>query len=164
MNWLDIVIIVGLAFFTFAGLRAGLIRERFALAGLLVGVVVAGQYYSTVAFYLDFVGNKQIAQVLAFLAIFFVITALAHLLSSLIQRIASILLLGWVDHLAGAVFGFTKAGLIFEFIVIAFARFPMLGMGGAVSGSFIARVLLDSLPFLLSLLPPEFASVRDLLG
>jgi membrane protein required for colicin V production len=163
MNWLDVVIIIGLVWFTFTGLFVGLIREVISLAGLLVGVIIAGRFYPTGASYLSFIENQQIAQVLAFIAIFLVIVILAHVLGSALQRIASALLLGWANHLAGAVFGFVKAALIFEFVVIAFARFPMFGMGAAIDDSFLAPFFLESFPFLLNLLPAEFDAVRQFL-
>ncbi|GAI66173.1 unnamed protein product, partial [marine sediment metagenome] len=45
MNWLDIVIIVAIAIPTFIGLRMGIIKAALSLAGLIVGVILAGLYY-----------------------------------------------------------------------------------------------------------------------
>ena len=46
MNWLDIVIIVALAISTFLGLKIGIIKALLSLAGLIVGVILAGRYYA----------------------------------------------------------------------------------------------------------------------
>ena len=42
MSWLDLVIVVVLAISTFLGLRMGIIKAVLSLAGVIVGVVLAG--------------------------------------------------------------------------------------------------------------------------
>ncbi len=163
MNWLDILIIIGMAWFTFTGLTAGLIREIASAAGLILGVIVAGRYYSALGEKLVFISNDEAAKIVAFLVILLAIAVAAHLLARLLRRIASLLLLGWADRLGGAVFGFGKAFVLAEVILIVFAKFPFLAMGDAISQSRLAPVFLRYLPFLLSVLPPEFDIVREFL-
>jgi len=163
MNWLDIVIIIGLAWFTFAGLTAGLIREIASIVGLILGIIAAGKYYSALGEKLVFISNSEAAQIVAFLVILLAITLAAHLLARLLRRLASLLLLGWADRVGGALFGFGKGFVLAEVILIAFVKFPFLRMGDAISHSRLAPVFLRYLPFLLSLLPPEFDIVREFL-
>jgi len=49
MNWLTIVIIVVVAGLGIAGLRQGLIRTVFGIAGLIGGIFLAGRYYDELA-------------------------------------------------------------------------------------------------------------------
>jgi membrane protein required for colicin V production len=163
VNWLDIVIIIGLAWFTFAGLTAGLIREIASVAGLILGVIVAGRYYSALGEKLVFISNGETANIAAFLIIFLSIALAAHLLARLLRGIASMLLLGWADRVGGALFGFGKGFVLVEALLIVFTKFPFLGMGGVISQSRLAPVFLRYLPFLLGLLPPEFDVVREFL-
>lgn len=163
MTWLDIVIIAGLAWFTFAGLTAGLLREIATVVGVILGVIVAGRCYVELAEKLVFISDDSTAKIAAFLIIFFAIAVGAHLLARLLRRIASLLLLGWVDRLGGAIFGFGKAFVLAEVVLIAFAKFPFLGMEGTINQSRVAPVFLSYLPFLLRLLPPEFDAVRHFL-
>ena len=44
MNWLDLVIIVLLIIFTISGLASGFIRSAFALAGVILGVILASHF------------------------------------------------------------------------------------------------------------------------
>lgn len=44
MSWLDIVIIVVVIIATLWGLRIGIIKAVLSLAGLIVGVILAGRY------------------------------------------------------------------------------------------------------------------------
>jgi membrane protein required for colicin V production len=163
VNWLDIVIIAGLAWFTFTGLTAGLLREIATMVGVILGVIVAGQCYTDLAEKLVFISDGNTAKIVAFLIIFLAIVIAAHLLARLLRRVASLLLLGWVDRLGGALFGFGKAFVLAEVALIVFAKFPFLGMEGTINQSRIAPVFLSYLPFLLGLLPPEFDAVRQFL-
>jgi uncharacterized membrane protein required for colicin V production len=69
MNWLDIVLIVLLFIPTFMGLRQGLIKAALSLAGLIVGVVLAGRLYPSVSGLFTFTNNENIANILGFVLI-----------------------------------------------------------------------------------------------
>ena len=159
MNWLDIVIIGGVGWFTFTGLTAGFIREVFNLGGLILGVVLAGKYYGALAGGLTFISSASVAKIFAFILIFVAVLVVVHVLASLLHQVVSFLFLGWIDHLGGALFGLIKGAAIFELFLIAFTRFPLFGMDTAIQGSIIGRFLLDKVPVLLSLLPQEFSDV-----
>ena len=53
MNWLDLVILLVLAWFVIAGATAGLVRESVTLIAVLLGVVLAGLSRSSAADSLD---------------------------------------------------------------------------------------------------------------
>ena len=159
MNWLDIMIMVTLAWFTLTSLTTGLIREALSLAGLIIGILLAGRYYTQVAQQLHFISNQDAASVVSFVAIFIVVAIASHLVASILQQVASLLFLGWADHLGGAVFGFAKGAIICEVVLILFARFPIFGLGSALNESRLASSFLSFIPILLSLLPSEFGAV-----
>ena len=79
MNWLDIVIVVALAIPTFAGFIQGLIKTALSLAGVIIGVVVASNFYEPVSRLLSFIPNEDIANVVAFILILTVIMIIYHL-------------------------------------------------------------------------------------
>src|SRR4030042_1148975 len=49
MNWLDIVMIVVVVGLGITGLRQGMIRTVFGIAGLIGGIFLAGRYYDELA-------------------------------------------------------------------------------------------------------------------
>ena len=49
MNWLDIAIIVLILIPTFMGLKAGLIKTVLTLAGVILGIFLAGRYHGVLA-------------------------------------------------------------------------------------------------------------------
>jgi len=105
MNWLDIVIIVVIAITTLIGLRTGIIKAALSLAGLIVGVILAGRYYLPLSEQLAFIPQAGVAKIVAFAIILVGVMIIAGVLARLLKWAASVVMLGWVNHLGGAVFG-----------------------------------------------------------
>ena len=157
MNWLDAIILIAIIGFTVAAFRAGLIREVVTLVAVVVGVLIAGHYYDDLADdVLLFIKNDKAAKVIAFLSLFGSVALMGQLAALLMKQAVSILLLGWLDHLAGAAFGLLKGLVLVELFLMFFATFPYLGLDDAIDGSGIAPLFLDNGPALLKLLPGEF--------
>jgi len=158
MNWLDIILIVALFLATFIGFRWGTIRVAVILAGLILGVFLAGRFYSSFADWLH-IGNDTTAKILAFIIIFIAVVAAAVVLAFLLRKTIATIKLGWADRLSGAILGFIAGAVICGALLALFAHF--FDIEGTVGQSWIASVLLDRVPALLALLPDEFDSVRD---
>jgi len=158
MNWLDIVIIVALIIPAFIGLKQGIIKAALSLAGLIIGVVLASNFYEPLAKVLGFIPNADIANVVAFILILVVIMVIATLLARLLKFIASVVMLGWVDHVGGAIFGFFMGAILCSALLAIWVKFFGTGL---ITESFLAAVLLDKFPLVLVLLPSEFDAIRD---
>ena len=158
MNWLDIVILVPIAINAFVGFGKGLIKMVLSLVGVILGVFLAGQFYDTVGSWLGFFGNEDISNALGFILILGVVMVVAELLGTVIKKMVSIVLLGWVDRLGGAALG-AFIGVIF--VSAALAIWAKFFGSDAISESAIASFLLDKFPLILGLLPAEFDSVKD---
>jgi membrane protein required for colicin V production len=158
MNWLDIILIVVLALSILNGLVQGLIRTAFGLAGLVLGIFLAGRYYVAFGNWLP-IANTDIANIVAFAIIFIVVMVAAGIIAFFIRRIISLVMLGWADKLLGALLGLVLGGLLCAAALAVCVKF---GLGeGTIQGSGIARLLLDWLPVVLALLPSEFDGVRE---
>lgn len=158
MNWLDIIIIIVLALFILSGLIQGFIRTALALAGLIVGIFLAGRYYVTFGNWLP-IANTNIANIVAFAIIFIAVMVAAVLLAFFLRRIISLIMLGWADKLLGALFGLVLGALFCGAVLTLLTRF--LTIEATVGGSWIATMLLDRFPVVLALLPEEFDAVRE---
>ena len=157
MNWLDIVLILSFALFAFSGFKRGLIRAVLMLAGLILGVFLAGQFYVPLGGFLP-ITNVTAANIIAFILIFVAVVAVVSVVAFLLRKTISAIMLGWADKLFGAVFGFVAGAVICGALLALFAHF--LDIEGTVSQSWIASILLDRVPLLLALLPQEFDAVR----
>lgn len=158
MNWLDILLLVLLAVPAISGLFRGLVKSALALVGIILGVFLAGQFYDTVAGWLGFISNADVANVVGFFIVFLVVIIIANILGNLLKNVLSMTLLGWVDRLGGAVFGFLLGAIALSTILALWVKF--FG-SDAIAESFLASALLDKFPLVLGLLPDEFEAIRD---
>jgi membrane protein required for colicin V production len=159
MNWLDIIIIIVVAISIFMGLKAGIIKVLFMLAGGIIGVVLAGRFSDSLADKLSFISDSNIAGIVAFVIILLAVMIIAMILAMVIHKIVSAVLLGWVDHLGGAVLGLILGAIFCGAALAMWVRYQ--GISDAVTGSALANFLLDKFPVVLGLLPSEFKSIRD---
>lgn len=159
MNWLDIVIVVVVGVTAFIGLRKGIIKMALTLAGLIVGIIVAGRYYNSFSQYLSFISSPTWAQVVAFIIIFVGIMITAALLARLLEKAASAMMLGWANRLVGAILGFIVGAMLCGAVLAVWVKY--IGRPGVVNQSVIAPLLLSVFPRVLALLPAEFDSVRS---
>ncbi len=157
MNWLDVAIVLTVAWFAFNAFRAGLIREVVTLGGLVLGIVLAGLYYDSLAQeVLLFVDNEVAARALGFVLLLGSVFLMGQLLAFLLRGMASLLMLGWADQLLGLAFGVAKGLLLVQALLVLFVTYPQLGLDRAVDESALGRHFLDAAPPLLRLLPAEF--------
>ena len=159
MSWLDIVIIVVVIIATFWGLRIGIIKAVLSLAGLIVGVILAGRYYVPLSEQLAFIPQASIAKIAAFAIILIGIMVIAGVLARFLKWTASILLLGWVNRLGGAVFGFVLGTILCSALLAIWVKF--FGIAGVISESSLTAILLHYFPMVLALLPHEFDVVHS---
>jgi membrane protein required for colicin V production len=162
MNWLDIVIVLIVAFFAATAFSAGLIRELVTLVAAVVGVVVAGLFHDELARdVLVFIDDETAAKAVAFLVLLGAIFLAGQLIAIMLKQAATILLLGWADRLGGALFGALKGLVVVEVLLILFVTYPQLGLDDAIEDSRLATVFLDAVPVLLLILPNEFEQAVD---
>ena len=160
MSWLDLVIVVVLAVGAFFGLRMGIIKAVLSLAGVIVGVVLAGQYYVALADVLPFFSEtSNVAKVVAFAIILIGVMVIAVVLARLLKWAASVMMLGWVNHLGGAALGLVLGAIFCGALLAIWVKW--MGAGDTITASMIAPVLLDKFPGVLALLPEEFDAIRS---
>jgi len=119
MNWLDIVLAIPLLWFMYKGFRNGLIIELASLAALILGIFIALHFSFYAEDYLR--ENFEIAEKYLYIisfAITFVIVALSvFLVGKIIHKLVSIVALGFLNRLAGGIFGLLKAALVLSVIL-----------------------------------------------
>ena len=159
MNWLDSVIIVLMAIAALIGLRIGIIKAVLSLAGVIIGVILAGHYYAALSEQLTFIPQENLAKIAAFAIILVGVMLVAGILASVLKWLASIVMLGWVNRLGGAALGLVLGAILCSALLAVWAKF--LGTQGPITESGLATLLLDRFPMVLTLLPEEFDAVRS---
>ena len=124
MNPLDWLLAVVVVYSTIrAGMR-GLVRELFALGGLLAGCLLACWYYRTVAEFLrGLVNSEPLADFCAFLMIIALVMVAAAVLAAVIRRGASMIGLSPLDRLGGAAFGAARGLVLGAALLMAVTAF-----------------------------------------
>jgi membrane protein required for colicin V production len=159
MHWLDIIILVIAAITTFTGFKIGLIKAVLTLVGIIVGVVLAGQFYEPLADRMTFIEQTNIAQAVAFAIILVVVIVIAGVLAAVLKWAAKLVMLNWVNHLGGAVFGLIMGAMFCGALLSLAGKF--LDISDIIGQSALAGVLLKNFPAVLALLPEEFDSIRS---
>jgi membrane protein required for colicin V production len=164
VNGLDLFITVVLVVAAFFGWRRGIIGTVLTLIGLVVGVVVAGQTYDGLSNVFDgFIDSPTWAKVAAFATVLVVIIAASMVLSRLLKKVLTLLMLGWVDNVAGMVLGLFMSSLGLTAVIGVMGVVPFGSLDGTVENSVLAGFFGDAfLPGVLALLPSEFDRVTDL--
>lgn len=159
MNWLDVVIIIVLVVSAFLGLRIGIIKAVLSLAGLIIGVILAGSFYLPLSEQLTFISQAGAAKVVAFAIILIGVMIIAAVLARTLKWFASLIMLNWLNHLGGAVFGLVLGSIFCGALLAIWTKW--IGVGSTIAESAASVFLLGQFPLVLALLPDEFDVIRS---
>lgn len=125
INLLDVILLIPLLLFAWNGYRKGFIVEVASLAALILGLYVAFFFSDFAAEMLNdlFDMNPKYVAVFAFLITFIVVIFLVLTVGKIVQKFVDILLLGFLNKLAGAVFGFLKGALLLSILIFVINYF-----------------------------------------
>jgi len=119
MGVLDIILAIPILWFAYKGFSKGLIIELATLLALLLGIYVAIKFSDLTESYLinnlDFHGKYT--HIIAFSLTFIGVVLLVNLVGRLVSKIADMVMLGWLNKLAGVVFGVLKAAFILSILI-----------------------------------------------
>ncbi len=146
-NWLDLIIFIIVAAAVIKGIRAGLIRSVFNVAGLVIGFLAAVSYYAPAgSMILRHINLPQIiADVLSFIVIFAVTTAAVHLVGSLVAVLTKIRLFRFADRVGGSAAGLLIGFILVGIILIMITAFPLFnGFHDQIEESYLAPTIVEN--------------------
>lgn len=113
INLLDILILVPLLFWAYQGYKKGLIISLASLAALILGLYFAFYFSDYTAGKLTeyFTISEKYLAIISFIVTFVVVVLAVILVGNILQKFIDILLLGFLNKAAGAVFGVFKGAL-----------------------------------------------------
>ena len=124
MNWLDIVLIVVLAFSTLQSLRKGFSREVIGLTASLAALVLGMWFYGLAGSYAaPYVGAGRSANLLGFVLVVVAVLLAGALLAWIVGRFLRTVGLSFFDRLLGAAFGLLRGLLITIAVLTAVMAF-----------------------------------------
>lgn len=124
MNYIDIILGLLLVFSAIGGFKKGLIAELASLAALILGVWGAIEFSDITAEFLMENLNLQTKHlnIISFVVTFVVIVILVHVVGNVVNKLVDTVMLGFVNRLAGLVFGILKSALILSIILVVFDK------------------------------------------
>jgi membrane protein required for colicin V production len=124
MNYIDIILIILLIFAAISGYRKGFIVEIASLAALVLGIWGAFEFSDiTTEFLIDnFDLHTKYLNVISFFVTFIVIVILVHIIGNVVNKMVEAVMLGFINRLAGLVFGILKSALILSILLVIFDR------------------------------------------
>ncbi len=123
VDWAVVIIMVSAVM---AGMAQGFFRSVCSLGGLVLGLAVASWNYGRLAqIFLPLFRVSAVANTIAFLLIALLVMALIGFIGNLLAKAFRTIGLGWLDRIAGAIFGFFQGVvLVIVFILVIVAFFP----------------------------------------
>ena len=121
---LDWVIVLIVLLSVLQAIAQGFFHEFFALAGVVVGYLLAAwEYPRAAAWFAPHVNYQWVADIAGFFTIFLVVMLLAGVIGRIARWAVHGVGFRWFDRLLGAVFGFLRGAAVVTVVVLALAAF-----------------------------------------
>jgi membrane protein required for colicin V production len=127
MNFIDILLIVPLAWFAYKGFNKGFIIELAGLIALLLGIYMATHFSHITAEYLrdDLNWKSDYLEVISFTITFLLVVVLVIFFGKTLQRLIKVLQLSMLNKIAGSVFSVLKVGFIISVLIMIITNFQL---------------------------------------
>lgn len=124
MNYIDIILGILLLLAAIRGFKKGFIIEVASLLALVLGIWGAILFSKTMASYISATFNYQTDYLglISFVLTFILIVVVIHILGNVLDKVVKALALGFLNQIAGLLFGVIKAALILSIILILFDK------------------------------------------
>lgn len=122
MNYIDLILGIILILAAIQGFRKGFVVELASLAALVLGIWggikfsdwTAGFITDTTGFHSEYLG------VIAFVVTFVGIVIVVHILGKVVDNAVKVVAMGFLNRLAGIIFGVLKAAVILSILLLLF--------------------------------------------
>lgn len=162
MSAIDIILTFVLFGSMAYGVWQGLIRQVVSLAGIVLGVVgvrVLGPEAASIAarIFPSWLHSPQAAAVVGNTGVFAAVWLAVAAASTVLHKASHMMMLGWVDHLAGGVFS------LFKWLTVLSALLNLWHTISPDSALFATSTLMDGemLPWVMKLAPKLFGIVGE---
>lgn len=124
MSFLDIILGLLLVWGLWKGLKNGLFIELASIIALIAGIygAIHFSYYAGDYLFQSMDWEERYINLTAFVITFIIIVLVVQVLAKLLTKIATFALLGWLNRLAGGIFGVVKVAVILGALLVFFDR------------------------------------------
>lgn len=124
MNYVDIVLGIFLAWGLYKGIKNGLLLEVASIVALIAGIYGAIHFSYFIGDYITdkWNWNVQYVNLIAIILTFIVIVLVVRLAGKLLTKVADFAMLGWLNKLAGGLFGALKVAVVLGALLVFFHK------------------------------------------
>ena len=125
MNFLDIIFIIPIIWLAYHGFKRGFIIELASLLALILGIYAA-LYFSYYAE--NFLTNNldmetEYVPIIAFIVTFVLVVIIVYFLGKILEKIINMVALGFLNKMAGGIFGILKAAVLISIVLLIINNF-----------------------------------------
>jgi membrane protein required for colicin V production len=123
VNLIDIIFLIPLLLFAWSGYKKGFIIEVATLGALIMGLYFAIYFSDVAAGYLNdtFSIDQKYIGAISFVVTFVVVVFGVIAIGNVLQKFIDIILLGFLNKMAGGLFGMLKGALFISILIFAFS-------------------------------------------
>ena len=164
----DFILVILLLFGLLRGLKRGFILQAFHLAGFVIAFIAAAFYYDSLAERLSlwipypelssdsswavFLQSQPMENAfynaISFVIIFLAVKIILQIIASMLDFVAELPILHSINHLLGAVLGFSEIYLLLFVILYVLALTPLDNLQSWLEHSSIAKLMIEHTPVL----------------
>jgi len=122
MNYIDIVLAILILIAAVRGFLKGFVFEIASLAAIILGIWggIHFSHYTAEFMTVHFSWHSEYLWLVSFIIIFIFIVLIIHMLGNILKRILDACAMGFINKLAGMIFGILKAAFILSIVLIFF--------------------------------------------
>ena len=119
MSIIDIIILVPFAYALYKGIKNGFVGQIAGIGGIVLGIVLGSRFSSLLSTYISqwIDASEAVVKIISFAAIIIAVILLAAILSKIIEKLFSLVMLGWLNKLLGVLQAFAGCALIVGVII-----------------------------------------------
>ncbi|MFL2640250.1 MAG: CvpA family protein [Dehalococcoidia bacterium] len=149
MAWFDYLIIVLVGIPMVLGLKIGLVRVTANIFGIIGGIFLALRFSDQFIGPIDtFINDQQISAAISFFSVIVFTIFASWAAASFLKKVLSLLLLGWVDRVGGALFGAVLGSFIVGTIIFVMEISSLPGAADALSDSRLKSIFEFTIEFI----------------
>ena len=119
MKLIDIIILIPFVFAIYKGITRGFISQVAGIAGVILGFILGVRFSDLLSTHISewINANESTIKIISFAIIIICVLILAKLLSSIIERIFSFIMLGWLNKILGILIAIASTALVMGAVI-----------------------------------------------
>lgn len=154
LNLLDVLLLAFLALFTIRGAIRGFLQEVTGLVGILLGLWLAGRYYTPIGELIQKLSGSSWSSVIAYVAILCATLIVISVISRILHKCLKMAYADWINHIAGAIVGCLKGFALSAIVVALLGMF--MSQAPFVKQSQMVPIVQNALTIFKNYMPPDF--------